>query len=184
MSIVHNFNVSVHTPMQWRDIHFTSPNTMLLFCLLAGAAAKSLQSCPIDGSPPASSVPGILQARALEWVANSFSNAWKWKVKVKLLSRVRRSDPRDYSLPGSSVHGILQARVLEWGAIAFSVSVSLCSCKPHSSFTPISQVNSSIFSFYAPISTVDTLVIKRSFLKLIFIVFFFCWTLNLWTVSP
>ena len=54
---------------------------------------KSLQSCPtlcdpIDGSPPGSSVPGILQARTLEWVAISFSNAWKWKVKVKSLSRV------------------------------------------------------------------------------------------------
>ena len=59
----------------------------------AAAAAKSLQSCltlcdPIDGSPPGSLVPGILQARILEWVAISFSNAWKWKVKVKLLSRV------------------------------------------------------------------------------------------------
>ena len=58
------------------------------------AAAKSLQSCPtpcdpIDGSPPVSPVPGILQARTLEWIAISFSNAWKWKVKVKLLSRVR-----------------------------------------------------------------------------------------------
>ena len=56
--------------------------------------AKSLQSCPtlcdpIDGSPPGSPVPGILQARILEWVAISFSNAWKWKVKVKSLSRVR-----------------------------------------------------------------------------------------------
>ena len=58
------------------------------------AAAKSLQSCPtlcnpIVGSPPGSLVPGILQARTLEWVAISFSNAWKWKVKVKSLSRVR-----------------------------------------------------------------------------------------------
>ena len=57
-------------------------------------AAKSLQSCPTlcdprDGSPPGSPVPGILQARTLEWVAISFSNAGKWKVKVKLLSRVR-----------------------------------------------------------------------------------------------
>ena len=56
--------------------------------------AKSLQSCPtlcdpIDGSPPGSPVPGILQARTLEWVAISFSSAWKWKVKVKSLSRVR-----------------------------------------------------------------------------------------------
>ena len=60
----------------------------------AAAAAKSLQSCltlcdPIDGSPPGCAVPGILQARTLEWVAISFSNAWKWKVKVKLLNRVR-----------------------------------------------------------------------------------------------
>ena len=58
------------------------------------AAAKSLQSCltlcdPMDCSPPGSPVPGILQARTLEWVAISFSNAWKWKVKVKLLSPVR-----------------------------------------------------------------------------------------------
>ena len=44
---------------------------------------------PIDGSPPGSPIPGILQARTLEWVAISFSNAWKWKVKVKSLSRVR-----------------------------------------------------------------------------------------------
>ena len=58
------------------------------------AAAKSLQSCPtlcdpIDGSPPGSPIPGILQERTLEWVSISFPNAWKWKVKVKTLSRVR-----------------------------------------------------------------------------------------------
>ena len=60
----------------------------------AAAAAKSLQSCPtlcnpIDNSPPGSPVPGILQTRTLEWVAISFSNAWKWKVKVKSLSHAR-----------------------------------------------------------------------------------------------
>ena len=59
----------------------------------SAAAAKSLQSCPtlcdpIDGSPPGSPIPGILQARTLEWVAISFSSAWKWKVKVKSLSHV------------------------------------------------------------------------------------------------
>ena len=58
---------------------------------LSAAAAKSLQSCPtlcdpIDSSPPGSPVPGILQARTLEWVAIFFYNAWKWKVKVKSLS--------------------------------------------------------------------------------------------------
>ena len=75
------------------------------------AAAKSLQSCPtvcdpIDGSPPGSTIPGILQARILEWVAISFSNAWKWKGKVKSLSCVwLLATPMDCSLPGSSVHG-------------------------------------------------------------------------------
>ena len=60
----------------------------------AAAAAKLLQLCwilcdPIDGSSSGSAVPGILQARTLEWVAISFSNAWKWKVKVKSLTRAR-----------------------------------------------------------------------------------------------
>ena len=73
--------------LAWRILSIT-----LLACA-AAAAAKSLQSCPtlcdpIDSSPLGSSVPGILQARTLEWVAISFSNAWKWKVKVKSLSHV------------------------------------------------------------------------------------------------
>ena len=64
------------------------------YLIISDYAAKSLQSCltlcdPIDGSPPGSPIPGILQARTLKWVAISFSNAWKWKVKVKSLSRVR-----------------------------------------------------------------------------------------------
>ena len=97
--------------------------------ITAAAAAKSLQSCltlcdPRDGSPPGSPVPGILQARTLEWVAISFSNAWKWKVESE--SEAAQScptlrDPMDCSLPGSSIHGISQARVLEWVAIAFSI---------------------------------------------------------------
>ena len=68
------------------------------------AAAKSLQSCPtlcdpIDSSPPGSAVPGILQATTLEWIAISFSNAWKWKVKAKSLSRVRL-----FVTPWTAVH--------------------------------------------------------------------------------
>ena len=68
------------------------------------AVAKSLQSCPtlcdpIDGSPPGSVVPGILQARTLEWVAVFFSSAWKWKVKVKALSHVRLS-----AIPWTAAH--------------------------------------------------------------------------------
>ena len=114
----------------------------------AAAAAKSLQSCPtlcdpIDGSPPGSPVPGIPQARILEWVAISFSSAWKWKVKVKSLSRVRLfsmdSSPMDCSLPGSSVHGIFQARVLEWVAIAFFSSEGLATSFFGSLQTPLLQ---------------------------------------------
>ena len=91
----------------------------------ATAAAKLLQSCPnlcdtIDGSPPGSSVPGILQARKLEYCHFLLQCR-----KVKSQSEVAQScpalcDPMDCSLPGSSVHGISQARVLEWVAIAFS----------------------------------------------------------------
>ena len=71
------------------------PGKMELDRVAAAAADdKLLQSCPtlcdpIDGSPPGSHIPGILQARTLEWVAISFSSAWKWKVKVKLLSCVQ-----------------------------------------------------------------------------------------------
>ena len=119
-------------------------STISEICHTAAAAAKLLQSCPtlcnpIDSSPPDSAIPGILQARTLEWVAIFFSNAWKWKVKSE--SEVAQScptllDPMDCGPPGSSVHGIFQARVLEWGAIAFSVrrmtvsywTLLLCSC--------------------------------------------------------
>ena len=84
----------------------------------AAAAAKSLQSCPtlcdpIDGSSQGSPIPGILQARTLEWVAISFSNAWEPCPTLH--------EPMDGSLPGSSVNGIFQARALERGTIAFSI---------------------------------------------------------------
>ena len=122
---------------EFQKLHFWSTQTIYwgpvknqaLYWMLyaaAAAAAMSRQSCLtlcdlIDGSPPGSPIPGILQARILEWVAISFSSAWKWKVKVKSLSRVRLwVTAWTAAPPGSSVHGIFQARVLEWGAIAFS----------------------------------------------------------------
>ena len=94
------FPVFLHT---WRDgcfsslflnMHLKRKYVYKNFSFHAAAAAKSLQSCPtlcdpIDGSPPGSHIPGILQARTLEWVAISFSNAWKWKNKAKSLIRVR-----------------------------------------------------------------------------------------------
>ena len=87
------------------------------------ATAKSLQSCltlcdPIDSSPRGSPVPGILQARIVEWVAISFSNACM--LAKSLQSCPTLCNPRDSSPPGSSVHRILQARILEWVAISFS----------------------------------------------------------------
>ena len=80
--------------------HYRYVQKNISFCFIDYAkafdyvAAKSLQSCltlcnPIDRSPPGSPIPGILQTRTLEWVAISFSNAWKWKVKGKSHSRVR-----------------------------------------------------------------------------------------------
>ena len=92
--------------------------------LSTAAAAKSLQSCPtlcdpINGSPPGSPVPGILQARTLEWVAISFSNAL---MHAKLpQSYLTLCDPMNRGAWGAAVHGILQARRLEWVAISASI---------------------------------------------------------------
>ena len=88
------FKIPPHQGLfQWVSSSHPTPRQSLFPEHPAAAAAKSLQSCPtlcdpIVGSPPGSPVPGILQARILEWVAISFSNAWKWKVKVKSLSHV------------------------------------------------------------------------------------------------
>jgi len=90
-----------------------------------GHTAKSLQSCstlcdPIDGSPPGSPVPGILQARTLEWVAISFSNAWKWKVKVRSLSRVWPSaTPWTAAFQALPSMGFSRQEFWSGGAIAF-----------------------------------------------------------------
>ena len=91
--------------------------------IYVAAAAKSLQLCPtlcdpIDGSPPGSSVLGILQARILEWVAISFSNACMHAKLLQLCPTL--CDPMDNSPSDFSVHGILQARILEWVVISFS----------------------------------------------------------------
>ena len=117
---------------------------MLVSCV--AAAAKSLQSCPtlcdtIDGSPQGSPVPGILQARTLEWVAITFSevalvvkNSLANAEDIRDMGSIPRSgcyakslqlcptlcDPIDGSPQGSPVPGILQARTLEWVAISFS----------------------------------------------------------------
>ena len=85
-------DISLTHHYQFKTVMLATPPKeeikVFMSSMATAAAAKSLQSCPtlcnpIDGSPPGSTIPGILQARTLEWVAISFSNAWKWKVKVK-----------------------------------------------------------------------------------------------------
>ena len=116
------------------------PNAIYRFNAAAAAAGKSLQSCstlcdPIDGSPPGSAIPGILQARTLEWVAISFSNAWKWKVKVKSLSHVWPSRP----------HRLQPTRLLcPWDFPGKSTGVG-CHCLPR--LSTFSNIKTSKFSF-------------------------------------
>ena len=103
-----------------------------IVCSRVTAAAKSLQSCltlcdPIDSSPPGSPVPGILQARTLEWVAISFSSAWKWKVKVKSLVVSDSSRP----------HGLKPTRLLHpWDFPGKSIGVG-CHCLLQESLTHV-----------------------------------------------
>ena len=111
---------------------------------MTSAAAKSLQSCltlcdPTDGNSPGSPIPGILQARTMEWVAISFSNAWKWKVKVKLLSHVRLlATPWTAAYQAPSSMGF--SRQEYWSGVPSPVWLlntvkykrerNLCCCKP------------------------------------------------------
>ena len=107
----------------WSGLPLPSP-------ILYIVKVKSLQSCPtlcnpIDSSPPGSAVPGILQARTLEWVAISFSSAWKWKVKVKSLSRVRLS-----STPWTAAHqappSMGFSRQENWSGVPLPIPHLLC----------------------------------------------------------
>ena len=88
------YTMFIHQKNQYSENEYTTQSNLQIQCNpYQAAAAKSLQSCPtlcdpIDSSPPGFPVPGILQA-TMEWVAISSSNAWKWNVKVKSLSRVR-----------------------------------------------------------------------------------------------
>ena len=89
LSIFYSSQLLTATDLLYITVFYVFTVLLLLLLLL-----KSLQLCPtlcdpIDGSPPGSAVPGILQVRTLEWVAISFSNAWKWKMKVKSFSHVR-----------------------------------------------------------------------------------------------
>ena len=100
-------------------------STYIYICTPATATAKLLQSCPtlcdpIDGSPPGSTISGILQARTGVGCHFLLQCMEEKSESEAAQSCLTPSDPMDYSLPGSSIHGIFQARVLEWGATAFS----------------------------------------------------------------
>ena len=134
---------------------------------VAAAAAKSFQSCPtlcdlVDGSPPGSPIPGILQARILEWVAISFYNVWKWKVKVKSLSRVQllatqwtaayQASPsmgfaRQEMYVKTSCH--LCPESLLFISVQFSSVTQLCltHCKPMNCSTPGLPVHHQLLEF-------------------------------------
>ena len=111
---------------QVNNLRYADVTTLMAVSAAAAAAAKSLQSCPtlcdpVDGSPPGSPIPGILQARTLQVGCHFLLQCTKVKSESEVAqSCPTLSDPVDCSVPGSSVPGIFQARVLEWGAIAFS----------------------------------------------------------------
>ena len=97
--------------------HITHISYTLCCCCCWVISVVSDPCDPIEGSPPGSPVPGILQARILAWVAISFSNAWKWKVKMKSLSRVQfLVTPWTAAYQAPLSMGFFQARVLEWVA--------------------------------------------------------------------
>ena len=130
--------------------------------LAAAAAAKSLQSCPtlcnpIDGSPSGSPVPGILQARTLEWVAISFSHAWKWKVKVKSLSRVWL-----FATPWTAAHqaplSMGFSRQAYWSGLPLDLQKCWKSCK----FSNSRPNNSMIFIMKVSLSHRFGSPVKRS----------------------
>ena len=125
--VVYPGECSVYT---WEGVFFCIWMEILkisMRSILSNVLFKTLCD-PIDGSPPGSPLPGILQARTLDSPGKNTGvgcHCLLQCVKVKSESEVAQScgtlsDPMDCSLPGSSIHGIFQARVLEWGAIAFS----------------------------------------------------------------
>ena len=119
-------HLGAETAAFWRSANYLDASKETA-AAAAAAAAKSLQSyltlCdPTDSSSPSSSVPGILQARTLEWVAISFSNACMHAKSLQSCPTL--CDPMDSSPPGSFVHRILQARMLEWATISFSTQNS------------------------------------------------------------
>ena len=118
---------------QWLTLFFWAPKSLQMVIAAAAAAAKSLQLCPtlcdpIDSSPPRSTVPGILQARKLEWVAISFSSAWKWKVKVKPLVVSDSSRPQGLQHTRLLCPWDFPSRILKCVAIFFFSQIA------HSSF--------------------------------------------------
>ena len=100
------------------DSHFNNRNLLTKYVVVLVTKSCPALRNPMDCNPPGSSVPGIFQARTLEWVAISFSNACMHAKSLQLCPTL--CDPIDSSPRGSPVPGVLQARTLEWVAISFS----------------------------------------------------------------
>ena len=112
---------------------------------------------PQRRQPTRPRIPGILQAITLEWVAISFSNAWKWKVKVKLLSRVRLLATPWTAAHQAPVHEIFQARILEWIAIPFSRGSS-----HPTDWTQVSHIEGRFFAVWITTTKTQNLCTKKS----------------------
>ena len=113
--------------MEWRGETGFCAVPVLMLLRLSHFSRVRLCAAPKMAAHQAPLSLGFFQAITLEWVAISFSSAWKWKVTVQSLRRVQLlATPWDCSPPGSSVHGTFQARVLEWGVIAFSECCRPC----------------------------------------------------------
>ena len=136
--------VHIETPSRWEKLTVCCPqahrpqkcwNQKTHYA--AAASAKSLQSCPtlcnpIDGSPPGSPIPGLLQARTLEWVAISFSNAWKWKAEVYANSQLPHHQPiRKMSMSWSHLHWTIPTKLLTiLSRLGHTVLRALAHCGP------------------------------------------------------
>ena len=135
--------------------------------LAAATAAKSLQLCPtlcdpIGGSPPGSPVPGILQARTLEWIAISFSSTWKWKVKVKSLSHVRL-----FLIPWTAAHQAPPS--MGFSRQEYWSGVPLPSLKPKCiTFLKQRVCRQSVILFVAVVNEIDSLLSLSDFSLLVY----------------
>ena len=137
----------------------------MAYWAVAAVAAKSLQSCPtlcnpIDGSPPGSPISGILQARTLEWVAISFSSAWKWRVKGKSLRRIRLlATPWAAAYQAPSFTGF--SRQEYWSGVPLPSPTYRCIVQIRNVYIPKKHKYKYIFSWHNDVTRCQHLVCSQ-----------------------